>query len=230
MTAKEEGAGVRNKLFVTVVLIIGGIGQAQSQNSTTNCDVLGNTLNCNTNTQSTPGIDWGSFNQQQRQINQQNQQNLNNSMENLGAAIAADRERKRQRREAEAARLADEAEQAARRAREEAANAAMQVALAADNGVVPPVPAERPVILACKIEGYSMNLALYEKTGRVDVTERGVTKSRAGIFTSDTVSWRGSVWRSAVSRIDMSITSVAILPELGGAQVSGNCVIAERKF
>ena len=66
-------------VLLTSCLLIGSAGYAQTQNSTTNCNVYGSTLNCNTTTQSQAGIDWNAYNQRQQQINQQNQDNINHS-------------------------------------------------------------------------------------------------------------------------------------------------------
>jgi hypothetical protein len=215
-------------LKVVVALSVLSIGSAaHAQNSTTNCDVFGNTVNCRTNT--TPSIDWDAQNRQQQQLNQ--------SFQNLGAAIAANRERRRERKEAEAAQaqaaamLAERQSQAAaQRAREDAVLTAMQAAIDRDNAPTPPPPTEKPVFLSCTIDDFTTNLALYERAGRVDVTEAGVTKARAATFTPDAVSWQGSVWRSSISRVDLKLVSVSILPEAPGAQVTAACSLAERKF
>lgn len=213
---------------------------AQTQNSTTNCYTMGTSVQCNTNTTTMPPkptLDWGAINRQQQVINQQNQQNTTRAFENLGAAIAADREQRRQRKEAaavqaqaDAARALEEADLSAQKAQADSIQNAMQAAIDRDSAPTPPPPAEKPVLLSCAIGNSSSSLALYEKNQRVDVTEAGVTKARAGTFAPDTVSWIGSVWRTAVNRVDMSLISVAILPELSGVQVTGTCSLTERKF
>lgn len=228
---------MRKLILALATMVVAGVAQAQTQNSTTNCNVVGSNVNCNTTTQTNPGIDWNGHSQQQQEINRQNQENINRSMENLGRAIAADRERRRQRKEAEqlqaqasAERSQQEAEQTAQQARQDTVLKAMQAAIARDNAPLPPSPKEPPVLLTCKIGSYSTSVALYEKAARVDVTEIGVTKARVATFTPEAVSWSGSVWRTAVSRLDMSLISVGVLPEMAGAQVTGTCSLAERKF
>lgn len=218
------------KVLIGVTIAVTASG-AEAQTSTTNCYTMGNTVQCQTT--APPTIDWNAINQQ----NQQNQQNINQSFQNLGAAIAANRERRRLRKEAEAAAAQAaaaqaqlEVDQAAQKAREDAVLNAMQAAIARDNAPTPPPPSEKPVLLSCVLGDYTTHLALYEKAGRVDVTDAGVTKARAATFTPDAVTWQGSVWRSAVSRIDLSLVSISILPEAPGAQVTAACSLAERKF
>jgi len=203
---------------------------AQTQNSTTNCYNLGYSVQCNTNTTTQPAAP--TINPRQYDPNayqrafEQSQQNTNQAFQNLGAAIAEGRERKRQRREAEAA----QAQANAQKARDDAVTSAMYAAIERDNAPAPPAPPEKPVLLSCAIGEHSTSLALYETAGRVDVTEAGVTKARTATFTPNAVTWEGSVWRTAVSRIDMSLISIARLPEMAGAQVTGTCSLAERKF
>jgi multidrug efflux pump subunit AcrA (membrane-fusion protein) len=210
---------MRKMLFIAGLLTADSAAHGQTQNSTTNCNVYGSTLNCNTTSQTANGIDWNAYRQQQQQINQQNQDNMNRAMQNLGQAIAASRERKRQRAEAEATQAAEEAQQVADKAREAAKNSAILRATSSDTAPVPAVPREPPVILRCTVGTSLVGLALYEKNGPWLAT-----------FTPDSVSWSGPVWRTAVSRIDMSLTSVAILSELDGAQETGACSIGERRF
>lgn len=222
------------KLIALATVLFASAARAQTQESTTTCQVILGTMTCNTRPS---GIDWDAYNQRQQQINQQNQQNMNQAFQNLGAAIAAERERRRQREEAEqlqsraeASQAQQEADQAAQQARQDTILRAMQAAIARDNSPLPPPPKEAPVLLSCAIGPYSTSVALYEKASRVDVTEAGVTRARVASFTPDAVSWTGSVWSTAVSRLDMSLISVAVLPEMAGAQVTGTCSLAERKF
>lgn len=203
----------------------------QTQNSTTNCHDVGGYLTCNTTTAAPPpGIDWEANNRGMEQANQQNLENIGRSMQSLGAAIAAGRENKRRRKEADALQKQSEADQAARMVRNEQMTKAYEIALAQDNVPAPPPPIEKPIVLACQVGDSNTSLALYEKAGRVDVTTEGLTKARAATYTPDAVSWTGPVWRTSVSRVDLSLISVAILPELDGAQMKGTCSLAERKF
>lgn len=198
------------KILITVALSgAASAAQAHMQNSNTNCNVIGSTLNCNTTTQTTPGIDWNAYNQQQERINQQNQQNMNRSMQNLGEAIAADRERRK-----------------VKRAEKEIAEA-----LAHDPAPAPPAPpAEPPVLLACTVNNGPVSVTLYPESGRADVTSGGISKMRAATFTRDTVTWTSPVWRTAISRLDLSVVSVALLPSMKGVQMTGSCSLAQRKF
>lgn len=203
---------------------------AQTQNSTTTCNAVGGFLNCNTTTTTqpsittqtpAPGIDWNAYNQRQQEINRQNQENMNRSMQNLGAAIAADRERRRLKRQAE--------EYARKRAE-------INAALAQDNEPAPPPPeGVTPVRLRCTIgDGSNQQtgtVALYEPLNRADVTDdNGLTRARAATFTEDTVSWTGSVWRASISRLDMSITLIGVIPAVIDVRLNGTCQLAERQF
>lgn len=165
-----KGTNMRKILITAAMLATGSAVHAQTQNSTTNCNALGSTLNCTTTTQTTPGIDWNAFNQRQQQINQQNQQNMNQSMQNLGAAIAADRERRK-----------------VKRVEKELAEA-----MSHDPDPAPGLPpAEPPVLLTCTFNSSpgSIGVTLYPNSGRADVTSGGVSKMRAATFTRDAVTW-----------------------------------------
>lgn len=185
---------------------------AQAQNSTTNCYAMGASVQCNTNTTTTPPpptVDWGAINRQQQAISQQNQQNVNQSFSNLGSAIAVDRERRK-----------------VKRIENEIADAN-----ARDTDPTPTLPpAETPVLLACTFEQSGFNVTLYPKSGRADVTSNGRTKMRAATFTQDLVTWSSPTSRTSISRVDLSTTSVALLPSMNGLQWAGSCALADRKF
>ncbi|MEO8176069.1 MAG: hypothetical protein ABI626_05355 [Sphingomicrobium sp.] len=200
---------MRKMLIGATLLAITSEGTAQTQNSTTNCSVIGSTLNCNSTTQSNPGVDWNAYNQQQQRINQQNQQNMNQSMQNLGTAIAADRERRK-----------------VKRAEKEIAEA-----MSRDPDPAPaPPPVEPPILLACTVNNGPVSVTLYPNSGRADVTSGGISKMRAATFTRDTVTWTSPIYRTAISRVDLSLVSIALLPSMKGVQMTGSCSLAERKF
>jgi hypothetical protein len=203
---------------------------AEAQTSTTNCtSYIPNNVQCTTNT--TPGVNWGAFQQQQMQQQQQTQQQMNQAFSNLGAAIAAARERKREEKAAQAQAAAE----AAREQQEAAAKAELdnelKAALAQEKDADPAPTDEKPTYLVCKLGSGSVDLALYEKHARVDETLNGVTRTRAAVFTSSTVTFNNPLVRASISRLDGSMTIVATIPALAGRSSTGSCAVAtERKF
>lgn len=195
---------MKRYLFALGAAFIASSASAQSQ-TTTNCQFVLGTMQCTSNNS---GIDWNAYNQQQQEINRRNQENINRSMQNLGSAIAADRERRRAKR----------------------VQRAVEKAIASDPATLLPLPDESPVTLSCSSSIGGFTAALYEQSGRADVTSGGITKSRSATFAANTVSWESAVWRSAVNRTDLSFVGVAVLPELDGMTVTGTCQIAQRQF
>ena len=193
---------MRKTLAATALLLSGTTAHAQTSNTTTNCTGVGYSVQCNTTTTTEP--------------------NWNQIGANLGAAIAARRERKREEKAAQEA------------ASEQAAIMAKINALyAADTATAEPPPTdERPILLACTIEGKEGSMALYEKHNRVDVTSNGVTKTRTAVFTQAAVTWDSALLHSSLSRVDGSFTAIPNIPEIADkARLEGTCVVAsERKF
>jgi len=211
------------KAVVAVASVLVGASVHAQQNSTTNCYAVGNTVQCNTQTQPDYAAQSQQMWQQYYQNQQQQQQQFQQNMQNLGAAMAVAAERRRERKAAEQ-------EQAHQQAVLAAANAAM----AADTATAQPRPPdETPVLLSCTMNGkFAGTMALYEKHSRVDVTtDKGVTKTRSAVFTQTAVTWKGPLWDSRLSRLDGSLVGYGNIPELQGISVTGNCSVAtERKF
>jgi len=203
---------MRKIMVFGTALCLGGAAHAQS---TTNCNTFGSTVRCTT----TPDVGW------------QNQQNLNQAAANFGAAIAARRERKRQERALAETAAAQAATQAAAAAAETARQAAITAAENADTAVQLPTPSEEPVLLACKVEGYAVSLALYEKHNRVDETIDGISKSRVATFSTAAVTWLSPLVRSSLSRLDGSYTIDRNIPEVEAKSFFGTCAVSTaRKF
>ena len=182
---------------------------AYGQDSTTNCYSAGYSVQCRT--RSNPS-------EQQQQI----QQNLDQAFSNLGTAIAERRERKQRERAAEQAAIA------------EADNiAAIKAALNADTAAQLPSPTdERPVILACTMNGGpSSSLALYEKHGRVDTTFAGTTRTRQAIYSVEAITWTTPLIQYRLNRLDGSYVGYGNIREISGQSITGTCAVAsERKF
>ena len=159
--------------------------------------------------------------QRQQQIEQQNQQNMNQAFANIGAAIAARRERKLQEKAAVDAAAA-----------QAAMAAAVKAAFEADTAPELPPPAdERPVLLACTVNGGASSFSLYEKHGRVDTTTNGVTRTRAASFSTEAVTWVSPLIRSSLNRLDGSYVGYGNIPEVEGQSITGTCALAtQRKF
>lgn len=211
------------RAFVAVAFLVFATAAKAQQNSTTNCYTIGSNLQCNTQTRPDPAAQsqqvWQQFYQNQQQQQQQMQQN----MQNLGAAIAAAEQRRRERKAADAAA-----------AQQAAIISAANAAVAADTATAEPPPAdEQPVLLACTLNGkFGGSLALYEKHNRIDITtDKGVTKTRAAVFTPTAVTWKGPIWDSSLSRLDGSWVGYGNIPELRGVSINGSCSVATaRKF
>lgn len=199
---------MRKVTLATVLVAAAGAAPAQTQNSTTNCNVWGNTVNCNTTTQTSPGFDWGAFYRQQQEINRQNQENITRSFDNLGTAIAQDREQRKQRR----------------------VQQAIDLALAKEVPAPPPPADELPVLLACVTDQGPLSIALYERNARADVTAAGTTRTRLATFTPDAVTWTSPLMTVFLSRVDLSILGIAAIPELQGYSNKGTCQIAQRQL
>jgi len=74
-------------------------------------------------------------------------------------------------------------------------------------------------------------VALYEHHNRLDEPENGVRKTRAAVFTADSITWTNAVWRLTVDRIAGTLRATGNIPEIASSVFSGTCSRAsERKF
>ena len=193
---------MRRAFTAGLLLVSGAAAQGQSSNSTTNCFGTGYSVQCSTTTAQQP--DW------------------NQIGANLGRAIALRRERKREEKA-----LKEAADQRA------AIMAKISALNAADTAPAEPPPAdEKPVTLACNIQGTPASLALYEKHSRLDSTANGVTRTRKAAFSESAVTWGTPLLQNSISRVDGSYLGIPNIPEIAATtRLTGTCVVSsERKF